>query len=321
VSHLDATVARVRGFVSPAALVVALAALAGCDLTGQYEVKFAEAIQRAELRAAFDQRLFAAETDLTDAARQSVGVKLRLPTYFDKDSKPLPPADPRAQPPFVQLPHLSYSYERQLDDSGGKFLPVYLYVAAVPKAEMKADALQTALSGPIAAAFPGAAWADAQVPTPAGASVTLKRLRAEGPQDFVNLQTNAVVKQDGRFDLYLVDAGAHHLLLGWRAAKGQGDKYQFAAASEAAMGTIVISEAPPAADGQAAPKAPAGCAFAPPRSSRLRTDDRARLSVDDQKLPGVKFGHEYSTANHAAYNHAPTDHRDGAGVPQPRPRV
>jgi hypothetical protein len=130
--------------------------------------------------------------------------------------------------------------------------------------------LQAALAQPIAAAFPGATWADAQVPTPAGTSVTFKRLRAEGPQDFVNLQTNAVVKQDGRFDLYLVDAGAYHVLLGWRAAKGQGELRQYPA-SEAAMGTIVISE-PPAADGQAAPaaagqvgRAPAGCAFAPPR--------------------------------------------------------
>ena len=249
-SHREAVVVRNRNPIWPAVWIVA-SALAGCDLTGQYEAKFAEAIQRAQLRAAFDQRLFAADTELLDAARQAVGVKLRLPTYFDKDSKPLPPADPRAQPPFVQLPHLSYAYERQLDDNEGKFLPVYMYVAAVPKAEMKADALQAALAQPIAAAFPGATWADAQVPTPAGTSATFKRLRAEGPQDFVNLQTNAVVKQDGRFDLYLVDAAAHHVLLGWRAAKGQGEKWQYAS-SEAAMGTVA-AEAAPTADGQPAP--------------------------------------------------------------------
>jgi hypothetical protein len=265
-----------------------LLAAAGCDLTGKYEVKFREAIQNAELRAMFDQRLFPTETDLTDAARQGIGVKLRLPKYFDKDSKSLPPTDPRAQPPFLQLPHLSYTYERQLDDAGGKFLPVYFYIAAVPKAEMKADALQAALAQQVAAVLPGATWSDAAVPTPTGATVTFKRLRAEGPQDFVNLQTNAVVKQDGRFDLYLVDGGAHHVLLGWRATKGQGEKWQFPA-SEAAMGTITISEPPPAADGKVA-KAPAGCAFiAPPLAPVAQNSGSTWPSLTGSARPSMSW--------------------------------
>jgi hypothetical protein len=255
VSRFDSALAFGRRLVAAAVLLAAAVAPAGCDLTGRYEAKFKEAIQKAELRAMFDQRLFPAETDLLDAARQGIGVKLRLPTYFDKDSKSLPPADARAQPPLLQLPHLSYTYERQLDDAAGKFLPLYLYIAAVPKAEMKADALQAALAQQLAGALPGATWSVAGVPTPSGTNVTFKRLRAEGPQDFVNLQNNTVVKQDGRFDLYLVDGGAHHVLLGWRAAKGQGEKWQFPA-SEAAMGTITISEPPPAADGKAAAKTP-----------------------------------------------------------------
>lgn len=251
--------------VAAALLLGATAVLVGCDLTGKYNAKFQDSLQKAGLRATFDTKLFPTETDVTDAARQSVGVRLRLPSYFDASSKPLPPAEPRAQPPFVALPHLSFAYERSLDDNAGKALPAYLYIAAVPKAEQKADALQAALAQQIGAAFPGASWGDVQIPKPDGTSLTLKRLRVEGPQDFVaNPQTNAIVKQDGRFDLYLIDGGAHHVLLGWRCPKGQGEKWQFAA-SEAAMGTVTISEPPPGADGKAARSAPAGCAFALPR--------------------------------------------------------
>jgi hypothetical protein len=229
---------------------------AGCDLTGQYEARFQQSLQTANVRATFDQLLFPTEIDITDANRQNVGVRMRLPSYFDANSKPLPPTEARAQPPFVKLPNLSFAYERALNDSAEKFLPVYLYIAAVPKAEMKADALQTALAQQIAATFPGAAWSDVQVQAPTGANLTVKRLRVEGPQDFVNLQTNAVEKQEGRFDVYFLDAPEHHVLLAWRSAKGQGEKWQFTA-SEAAMGTVSIS-------GAGAPAVPTGCAFAPP---------------------------------------------------------
>lgn len=232
-------------------IIGALAAAAGCDLTGQYDAKFKAALQKTELRAMFDQRLAPSETSLTDAAKQGVGVKLRLPTYIDGSAKQLPPADPRAQPPFVKLPGLSTTYERAIDDASGQFLPVYIYFAALSKAEMKADALQAALAQQVSAAVPGAAWSDAALPTPNGTTNTFKRLRAEGPQDFVNLQTNAVVKQDGRLDLYLIDAGGHLVLIGWRAPKGQGEKWQFPA-SDAAMGTVVIDQAAPPADGQPA---------------------------------------------------------------------
>jgi hypothetical protein len=232
-------------------------ALSGCDLTGTYDAKFQKALQTANLRAMFDQRLLPNETEITDVGRQNVGVKLRLPTYIDKDSKALPPAEPRAQPPFVQLPHLSLAYERALDDAAGKFLPVYLYVATVPKAEIKADALQAALLQPLAAAFPGAAWADTAVPTPDGQTRTLKRLRAEGPQDFTNLQDNSTLKQDGRFDLYLIDGTGHHVLFGWRSAKGQGEKWMYPA-SEAAMGTIQIEAGMAPAEGPGAAKGAGG---------------------------------------------------------------
>src|SRR5688500_2670586 len=150
--------------VLPAVLA---AALAGCDLSRQYEARFQESLQSADARAQFDLQLFAEPTSVTDAGQRQTGVSLRIPSFFNNDSKALTPADARAQPPFVALPGLSYARERQLDDGTGQnFLPTYLYFATVPKAAAKgekgpaADALQQSLAQQVAAAFPGAAWAD-----------------------------------------------------------------------------------------------------------------------------------------------------------------
>src|SRR3954452_22469509 len=55
-----------------------LAALAGCDLTGQYDKKFHEALGAAAKRAVFD-LVHPTFTDALDPAKAGVGVKLRLP--------------------------------------------------------------------------------------------------------------------------------------------------------------------------------------------------------------------------------------------------
>ncbi len=226
-------------------LLTLLVGAAGCDLSGQYEQRFQESLQSSGARAQFDLQLFADETPVPDAGQRQTGVKLRIPNFFTaNDSKALNAGDARAQPPFLSLPGLSYARERQLDDGTGQnFLPTYVYFAAVSKAAAKgekaqtADALQQSLAKQLAAAFPGAAWADAQLPTPAGNTITLKRIRVEGQQDFVNLQSNKVQQADGRFDLYFLDAPAHFVVIGWRSPKPQGTRYFFAA-SDAAMGTV-----------------------------------------------------------------------------------
>jgi hypothetical protein len=230
--------------------------LAGCDLSGEYEKKFQDALTSTAQRAAFDQSLYPNDEEVKDAAGKGTGVRIRIPKLFDKDSKSLRASDQRAHPPFMQLPGLNYTRERQLDDSGGQFLPAYAYFGALPKGEQKGDAVQAALAQQVAAALPGAAWADAQLKTPDGQTITLKRLRAAGQQDFVNLQKNAPQKADGRFDLYLVEAPAHHVLIGWRAPKAQAENRQFDAAAEAAMGTVTTSGGADAGGGP--PKAP-GC--------------------------------------------------------------
>jgi hypothetical protein len=227
--------------------------LAGCDLTGQYEARFQQALATSAQRAQFDQLLYPAGEEIKDTAGQPVGVSLRIPTLFDSSSKTLKPSDPQAQPP-LPLPGLSYTRERPVNDDANKFLPVYAYFAAVPKSEQKADSVQVALQQQAAALAPGAAWTDATLKTPEGQTVTFKRLRIEGTQEFFSAQTKAAEKTAGRLDIYLVDSPTHHVLIGWRAPKAQGDKYQFTAASEAAMGTVSVVAAAPAADGGAAPK-------------------------------------------------------------------
>jgi len=238
------TMTNVRQATQFLAVGLLVAVAAGCDLSGQYEARFHESLQSAGTRAQFDLQLFAETTAVTDAGQRQTGVSLRIPSFFNNDSKTLKASDARAQPPFMSLPGLSYTRERQLDDGTKEnFLPTYLYLAAIPKAAAKgekapaADAVQQSLAAQVAAAFPGAAWSDTQLPTPEGKSITLKRIRVEGPQDFMNLQSNQVQKADGRFDLYFIDASSHFVLIGWRSPKPQGARY-FYAASDAAMGTL-----------------------------------------------------------------------------------
>lgn len=216
--------------------------MAGCDLTGQYEKKFQEALQTAARQATYEKYLQHDPVELTAADGKSLGVKLRLPRLFDNNTKLLAPSQPRAQPPFGELPGLINTRERQIDDAQGQFLPSYCYIAAVPKSAQKADALQAALAKQVAAALAGASWADAALMSPTGQSLTLKRLRGVGNQEFFNLTKNPPVstKVEGLFDLYLVDTPQAHVLIGWRCPKPQAEKYEFQAATEAAMGTLEV---------------------------------------------------------------------------------
>jgi hypothetical protein len=236
-----------------------IALLAGCDLTGQYDKNFQAALQKSAQRAKFDLNLHAAPTELNDAAGASVGVKLRLPKFFDDKSKWLKPADLKAAAAFVGLPFpdASTAIERQLDDQNSQFLPVYGYFTAIPKTEQQAEALSVAIERAAGAALsPGAKWADVAIDKPDGSTANFKRLQAAGPQSFLDGQKKAPAKVDGQFDLYLIDAGNHHVLIGWRAPKAQAEKYQFEQAIKAAMGTVEIT--PPT--GPAGKKAAAeGC--------------------------------------------------------------
>lgn len=214
----------------------------GCDLTGQYEKEFQKALEHAARSAVFEKHLHPDAVEWTGADGKSLGVKLRLPRLFDANTKLLNPSQPRAQPPFGELPGLVSTRERQLDDAQGQFLPCYCYFAVVPPSASKGDALQAALARQVAAALPGTSWNDVTLATPSGQSLTLKRLRGAGVQEFFNLTKNppTAVKTEGVFDLYLVSVGSSQVLIGWRCPKSQADKYAFQEATEAAMGTLEV---------------------------------------------------------------------------------
>jgi hypothetical protein len=235
-------------------LVLVIVATAGCDITGEYERRFQETLTGAGQRAAFDAVLFATETEITGEGNTASGVKIRLPSVFNSESKSLAATEPRAQPPFVKLPGFGYALERSLPDGSNQLAPAYVYFAAVPKGDQKPDQVQGPIAATIAGAFPGATWADAQFTTPDGATVTHKVIRGDGQQDFDLSGTGGAVQRlDGRFALYFIESPTHYALVGFRAPKAQGDAANFEAAINAAMGTVV-----------AAPGAAAAPASAPP---------------------------------------------------------
>jgi hypothetical protein len=232
--------------------LITISALAGCDITGEYEKRFQERLTSAGQQATFDAVLFAADTEITGEANSASGVRLRLPSMFDKDSKSLA-TEPRAQPPFVKLPGFGYALERSMPDAANNFAPCYIYFAAVPKADQKPDQVQAPIAVAVAAAFPGAAWADAQFATPQGSTITHKVIRGDGQQDFDLSGTGgAVQKLDGRFALYFIESPTHYALIGFRAPKAQSDQWKVDAAAQAAMGTVTVA--------QGAAPAPAGAA-------------------------------------------------------------
>jgi hypothetical protein len=175
---------------------------------------------------------------VTDAERKETGVSVRIPLVFDDKSNSLV-SEPRAQPPFVKLPGFSYSIERLLDDGQNAFAPIYVYFAAALKSDHQAADLQNDVARQVATALPGASWSEVQLKSPDGRLISVKRLRAEGQQNFDNAaQGGEVVRLDGRFDLYLVEGPNHYAFIGFRAPKAQANQYRLDTAIEAAMGTV-----------------------------------------------------------------------------------
>jgi hypothetical protein len=125
--------------------------------------------------------------------------------------------------------------------------------AVTPKADQKPDAVQNAIATLAKTAFPSAAWADATLMTPAGQSLALKRLRADGQPALAAAQKKAAAKAESRLDIYFIDAGANYVLIGWLTPKGQAQKYHLEAAIDAAMGTLENTAPPAAPAGKAAP--------------------------------------------------------------------
>src|SRR6476661_3246301 len=126
------------GFLKVSSVAAMFVAASGCDLTGQYEKKFQQAIEEAKRRSAFDDQLHAVFTEVVDASRQPVGVKLRLPKKFDAESKALSQNNIPGQ---AGIPGSAYVLMKELDDDAGQKAPCIVSILTVPKAEQKAEPL------------------------------------------------------------------------------------------------------------------------------------------------------------------------------------
>ncbi|MEX2177003.1 MAG: hypothetical protein WD872_21755 [Pirellulaceae bacterium] len=230
-----------KGCIALALLFGGLILFCGCDLGGTYSARYEASLASVGQRAALNEKLCAAPTAVTDAATKPVGVSLRLPALFAEYSNSLAATEPRALPPAVKLPGFSYAIERLVDDPADpkKFAPVYCYLAAVPKGDQKADALQAEVQTQLSAAFAGAAWQDVQLTSPAGEPVAVRLISVKGQQEFSNTRPdNATLQLDGQMDIYFYEGPEHFVFIGFRAPTAQAVKYTFFEDARVAMTTI-----------------------------------------------------------------------------------
>jgi hypothetical protein len=243
---------RLGGLVVTAAVFVAVC---GCDLTGQYEKKFQQAIEEAKRRSAFDEQLHAVFTEVVDASRQPVGVKLRLPKKFDAESKVM---TQNIVPGQAQIPGSAYVLMRELDDDKSQKAPCIVSIVTVPKAEQKSEPLQSMVGKAMAAVSPTAKWEDVQLPTPSGGQVTLKRMRMETSLPVPTEKGSVTLST--RVDMYLIEGGNNTVLITWFTPKPQAQRHALDKAIDASMGTVeVAAPAGDAAAGGASEKATAAC--------------------------------------------------------------
>jgi hypothetical protein len=243
-------------FTPPALMLFALTA--GCDLTGQYDVKFKQALEVANRRSAFDALLHQPYTDVVDAARQPIGVKLRLPRIFDGESKVLPQT---AIQGLTDIQGSAYTLMKDLDDDSGQKAACIVQIVAVPKAAQKGEPIQATITKLATALVPGTApkWEDVSLQSPSGQSQTLKRMHLDKQMPVLNDKGGGKMVP-GVIDVYEVDAGANVVVVTWMAMKPQAQKHNLERAIEASMGTVEVAAAPGGeAAGGAGGKAASGC--------------------------------------------------------------
>jgi hypothetical protein len=207
-------------------LVLGCIGLSGC-FSGDYARRMDETTKKLSQLGEIASVIYGEASPVNDAAGAATGIRLRLPLIIDGNAKSSTGSDPAAQPPFVQLPGLSYSYEMQV---GGQ--PAFAYFAAVASGEKTAEVFAQEVQAAINTTFSSAVWTDSTVKTPDGGSVTVKLLQVTGSQKF----DQAV--EDGRFDLYLVSSASHHVLIGWRAPVASGTSAGFFENAARAMGSV-----------------------------------------------------------------------------------
>jgi len=204
-------------------IVMAGLLLTGC-FSGDYNRRMDESIKQLGDLGAKANAIYATSSPVHAVGGTATGISFRLPQLVPGSVTTLTPTEAGAQPPFMQLPGLSYTYSFQVQE-----LSAYTYFAAVAVAEKGADVVAQEVQTAVAAAFSGAAWTEETLSTPTGGSLTVKRLSVTGNQAFGDK------KEDGRFDLYLVPSATHTVLIGWRAPISASTFFQHVAI---AMGSV-----------------------------------------------------------------------------------
>ena len=205
---------------------LACVGLSGC-FSGDYTHRMEETTKKLTQLGDIASVIYGEASPVQDAAGTATGIRLRLPLIIDGSAKSLLGSDPAAQPPFVQLPGLAYSYEMQV---GGQ--PAYAYFAAVASGEKTAEVVAQEVQAAVNTTFSSAVWSDVGLKTPDGGSVKVKLLSLTGAQKF------GQDVQDGRFDLYLVSSATRHVLIGWRAPTVSGNSANFFENAARAMGSV-----------------------------------------------------------------------------------
>lgn len=201
--------------------------VAGC-FTGEYTSRLEDSINRLNTRGEKAAAVFGAATPLTTADGTGTGIQLQYPVFVDSQAKPLQVGSENAQPPFAEIPGLAYAYEVPFEGE-----PAYAYFAAVPVADKSAEELAEQVQSEVADAFSDASWQQVTLENfNSGESVSLRRLRVSGPQQFGSQRA------EGTFELYLITNSNYTAFVGWRAseavasAEGVWDKVAVA------MGTV-----------------------------------------------------------------------------------
>lgn len=252
--HIVGEFSKQKIFTIPA--LALFAATAGCDLTGQYEPKFKQALEVANRRSAFDALLHQPYTDVVDSTRQPIGVKLRLPKVFDGDSKVLPQT---AIQGLTDIQGSAYTLMKDLDDDSGQKSACIVQIVAVPKAAQKGEPIQATITKLATTLVPGAKWEDVSLPSPSGQQQKLKRMHLDKQMPLLNDKGGGKMVP-GLIDIYEVDAGANVVVIAWVAMKPQAQKHNLERAIEASMGSVEVAGAPGGdAGGGAGGKTASGC--------------------------------------------------------------
>lgn len=217
---------RERWHALPWFMALVCSGLSGC-FSGDYARRMEETTKKLQQLGDIASVIFGQASPVNDPAGSATGIQIRLPLIIDGNAKSLLGNDPAAQPPFVPLPGLAYSYEMQV---GGQ--PAFAYFAAVASGEKTAEVVAQEVQAAINTSFSSAVWNDTTLKTPDGGSVTVKLLSVTGSQKF------GQDVEDGRFDLYLVSSGTHHVLIGWRAPVVSGTNAGFFENAARAMGSV-----------------------------------------------------------------------------------